>query len=279
MKIISYNIRTFGSGKESKFGSIKKFIAVEKPSFFALQETKLKLVDKSWIESLLGSTSCEFIQQEKIGKSSGQLLIWDTNLFDASDVIRIDRVIGVRGVWKNNYTVINTLNVYGPHDDNGKSKLWDSLSSIIGNSDEAWALCGDFNEVRKDDERLNFVFIESRAKRFNDFINSNSLSDIPMGGRCFTHVSEDGLKFSKIDRFLVSDKFMALWNNLSAVIMDRSDSDHCPISLFDEVKKFGPKPIKVFDSWLDDPEAENIISSSWANPPLFLQAHVKTGSF
>ncbi|XP_071727142.1 uncharacterized protein [Rutidosis leptorrhynchoides] len=160
-----------------------------------------------------------------IGKSGGQLLIWDSNLFEATDVIKLDRVIGVRDTWRSNNIALNILNIYGPHDDCSKNKL---------------------------------------VKRFNKFINSNNLTEIPLGGRCFTRVSEDGLQFSKVDRFLVSEQFILAWKNLSVVVMERTDSDHCPISLFDDIKDFCPKTIKIFDAWLDDNEVEKLIMSTWA---------------
>ncbi|XP_071695015.1 uncharacterized protein [Rutidosis leptorrhynchoides] len=205
MKIITYNIRAFGSGLDSKYGPTKRLILKEKPNFLALQETKLHPVNLSWIQTFWGSVDCEFIQQPMVGLSGGQLLIWDTTLFDAYDVIIFDRVIGVRGTWKSSSEKLNVVNVYGPHDDTKKQLLWNSLSALIENDpQEAWVLCGDFNEVRDETKRLNCVFNENRARRFNSFILNNNLVDIPMGGRKFTRVCDNGIKFSKIDRFLVS---------------------------------------------------------------------------
>ncbi|XP_071726438.1 uncharacterized protein [Rutidosis leptorrhynchoides] len=150
-QIISYNIRSFGVGIDSKFGHTKNLILKEKPSFLALQETKLHQVDNNWVFSLWGNPDCEFIQREMVGKSGGQLLIWDKQDFEATDVINVEHVIGIRGKWKSNGKCINVLNVYGPHEDSKKKKLWDSLSSILDDN-EVWVLCGDFNEVMDETE-------------------------------------------------------------------------------------------------------------------------------
>ncbi|XP_071688578.1 uncharacterized protein [Rutidosis leptorrhynchoides] len=263
MKIISYNIRGFGSGKLSKFGETKKIILKEKPSFLAIQESKLRVVNETWVKSLWGSDNCNFIQQEMIGKSSGQLLIWDTIEFDATDVIRFDCAIGIRGIWKSNGAILNVLNVYRPHDDSKKQILWDQLLKTVENEDEVWVVCGDFNEVRCDSERFNCVFDANRANRFNNFINSSGLIDIPIGGRLFTRISDDGTKFSKLDRFLVSWKFHSIWGNISAVTLDRTKSDHCPIFLKDAEINYGPKPFKVFDIWFDDKDAGKVVHEAW----------------
>ncbi|XP_071700296.1 uncharacterized protein [Rutidosis leptorrhynchoides] len=265
MKTISLNIRSFKIGsKDNVFGWAKRLFVKEQPSFIALQETKLHLVDINWIFSLWGGSNCNFIQKEMLGKSGGQLLIWDTNLLDAKDVIHSDFFIEVKGTWKNSGLNIFVINVYGPHDDINKRRFWASLQKLIDdNCDDALLICGDFNEVRNSNERLNCDFIEYRARAFNDFISCNVLIDVPLGGRNFTRISEDGLKFSKINRFLVNDKFHNAWVDLTAIALERQFSDHCPIVLKDEYRNFGPKPFKVFDVWFHDENIESIIKETW----------------
>ncbi|XP_071699688.1 uncharacterized protein [Rutidosis leptorrhynchoides] len=195
----------FIGSKEDKTGWIRSLLKKEKPIFVALQETRLNTIDLGWICLIWGSSDCEFIQKEKVGNSGGQLLIWDSRFFEAKSVIRLDCVIGVLGIWRENCNPINILNIYGPHDDANKIKLWESINKILDGRHDAWVLCGDFNEVRRSEERFNCDFIEYRARRFNDFIAVNRLIDIPLGGRIFTRVCDDGTKFSKLGRFLIND--------------------------------------------------------------------------
>ncbi|XP_071705076.1 uncharacterized protein [Rutidosis leptorrhynchoides] len=117
--------------------------------------------------------------------------------------------------------------------------------------DTAWVLCGDFNEVRESSDRLNCVFHHKRAARFNEFITNNSLIEIPITGRKFTRISDDGSKFSKLDRFLVSDKFINLWRDLSVLPLDRNTSDHCPL---------------VFNEWFNNEEAGEVVKKAWDKP-------------
>ncbi|XP_071717955.1 uncharacterized protein [Rutidosis leptorrhynchoides] len=258
MKILSLNIRGFGIGSgENKLSWAKELLFKEKPIFVAFQETKLNLVNRQWVQRLWGNNNCDFLQKEKIGKSGGQLLIWDTSYFAATNAIVFDRVIGIRGIWKSSGDELNVLNVYGPHDDSRKKLLWETLSKTI--NDDLWVLCGDFNEVRYPEERLNCDFIVNRASMFNNFIEANKLIDIPLGGRCFTRVSDDGVKFSKLDRYLVSEIFLNSWGDISVVALERKHSDHCPIILKSEEKNFGPKPFKFFDAWLDNKEVDQVV--------------------
>ncbi|XP_071740692.1 uncharacterized protein [Rutidosis leptorrhynchoides] len=264
-KVITLNIRGFGlSIGKDKFRWGKRLICIEKTQFVALQETRLNTVNRNWINSLWNTSDCDFIQKKNIGKSGGQLLIWDTTQFEAVSSVNFESVIGIRGIWRKSGCKLNVINVYSPHDDSKKLKLWDQLSKILEyGDDEAWLLCGDFSEVWEQAERFNCDFIEYRAKRFNKFITDNILLEISLGGRCFTRVSDDGLKFSKLDRFLASEKLCSLWQDLTAVALEREMSDHFPLILKDEEKNFGPKPFKIFDAWFDEEGMEQVVTEAW----------------
>ncbi|XP_071728455.1 uncharacterized protein [Rutidosis leptorrhynchoides] len=141
--------------------------------------------------------------------------------------------------------------------------MWDSLDCMLNIADVSWVLCGNFNEVRELSERLNCEYIRARAKRFNDFITRKRLVEIPLGGRKFTRISDDGAKMSKLDRFLVSDSFLPLGPDLRVNALDRKFSDHCPIMLLDNEVDFGPKPFKVFDDWICIEGVDKVVEQSW----------------
>ncbi|XP_071686979.1 uncharacterized protein [Rutidosis leptorrhynchoides] len=167
-----------------------------------------------------------------VGKSGGQLIIWDEACFDVTNSFVYDFCIGIRGKWKHSDKEFNVLNVYGPHDDINKQRLWNFLHNlIVNNSNQAWVIGGDFNEVRNASEGFNCNFIESRAKLFNEFIEDSKLIDIPLGSDFHT---------------------------------ERGKSDHCPITLKEDDRNFGPKPIKVFDDWLEIEGVEDCIKDVWA---------------
>ncbi|XP_071694429.1 uncharacterized protein [Rutidosis leptorrhynchoides] len=105
--------------------------------------------------------------------------------------------------------------------------------------------------------------------RFNDFISRNNLIEIPISGKKFMRISDDGVKLSKLDRFLATDNFLHLWDDLSIVALDRRLSDHSPLILRDKFIDYGPKPFKVFDVWLDKDGVEKIIQDAWDVPIRF----------
>ncbi|XP_071715061.1 uncharacterized protein [Rutidosis leptorrhynchoides] len=222
-QILSLNIRGFGSGKNFKIGDFRKLLRRENPDIVALQETKCNTVSSNWVNMLWGSNEFDFIQKEKVGLSGGMLLIWNTSVFIAEHSMINEFFIAVKGKWKGIDGDTFIVNVYGPHDDSNKVKLWSSLESLVGSFDAAWVLGGDFNEVRDQSERKNCVFVESRARRFNEFINRTRLVEVPLGGKRFTRIYDNGDK--EID--------------------------------------FGPKPTKVFDEWLEAEGADEIVRKAW----------------
>ncbi|GJR50975.1 transposon TX1 uncharacterized [Tanacetum coccineum] len=87
-----------------------------------------------------------------------------------------------------------------------------------------------------------------------------------MGGKRYTRISDDGMKFSKLERFLVSEGFCDVWPELSVVALDRKLSDHCLIMLRDKVVNFDPKPFRVFDIWFKERVTLDVVIRGWNKP-------------
>ncbi|XP_071688218.1 uncharacterized protein [Rutidosis leptorrhynchoides] len=264
MKILSLNIRGFAV--KGKFGWVHSICIKERPCIAVFQETKSKCVSDKWVNALWGDTNFGFIQKEAIGKSGGLLVIWDKGSIEDIEATGGDYFLALRGKWKKSGEESIVVNVYGPHSDHKKKLMWDSLDRLINSTDSSWLLCGDFNEVRNSSDRLNSQFHQCRADRFNEFIYRNKLIEIPISGRKFTRISDDGVKFSKLDRFLVSDRFISLWDDLSIITLDRNLSDHCPLILRDKLIDYGPKPFKVFDEWFNYVDVDKVIIEAWKQP-------------
>ncbi|GKB77670.1 transposon TX1, partial [Tanacetum coccineum] len=144
-----------------------------------------------------------------------------------------------------------------------KTSLWDRLTGLMNRWNGAWCIFGDLNVVRCNEDRLNCQVNIKESIEFNDFINDMRLLEIPMGGRKFTRVSDDGINFSKLDRFLLNDEFNNLLGNLSVIALDRKLSDHCPIVLKDVDLDFGPKPFRVFNVWMEEPDFYRVVEEAW----------------
>ena len=97
------------------------------------------------------------------------------------------------------------IGVYGPNDDGQRAALWEELSQVRARWPMAWCLVGDFNIIRYPSERLGYELFNPAMFTFLDFIESNSLVDLPLEGASFTWFRDSGIpSMSRIDRALVS---------------------------------------------------------------------------
>lgn len=174
-----------------------------------------------------------------------------------------ERFIAVNGEWKGKVADVFLVCIYEPHVTRQKTSLWERLTVLMDRIRGAWCIFGDLNVVRSNDNRLNSQVKVKEMIEFNDFINDTRLVEIPMGGQKFTKVSDDGMKFSKLDWFLLNEDFNTLWGNLSVTVLDRKLSDHCPIVLKDVDPDFGPKPFRAFYIWLEEVDFLQIVEEAW----------------
>ncbi|GJT14045.1 reverse transcriptase domain, reverse transcriptase zinc-binding domain protein [Tanacetum coccineum] len=210
---------------------------MEQVKEIGIQKTKCGVVDEDWIK--------------------------DTRIYVCKEAIKYKRFIAVKGSWKGKDEDVFLVCIHGPHVGRQKSSLWERLSSLLYRWKGAWCIFEDLNVVRKIDVRLNSQVNLNEITEFSDFINGMRLVKIPMGGRKFTRVTDDGVKFSKLDRFLLNEEFNELWANLSVIALDRKLSDHYSILLKDVKLDFGPKPFWVFNTWLEEHDFLGIVEGAW----------------
>ncbi|XP_071695781.1 uncharacterized protein [Rutidosis leptorrhynchoides] len=246
MIILSVNIR--GLKKKGMVGWLHSLCATHHPYILALQETMCEEIADRFVEFLWGSPNFRYIQKSANGRSGGG----EGEFF-----------LAVKGKIKGDSQDTIVVNVYEPHEDIKKRLFLESLENLMNYDNESWVLCGDFNEVRNIDERKNCEFNLRRANRFNNFIANSGLLEVPLIGKKFTRICDNGKKFSKLDRFLVSNSVINRWPELLVMVLDRKLSDHCPLLLRSKALDYGPKPVKIFDSWLNHPGAADIVSEAW----------------
>ncbi|XP_021984723.1 uncharacterized protein LOC110880515 [Helianthus annuus] len=152
---------------------------------------------------------------------------------------------------------INFINVYSPQIVVDKRVLWSDLQRVINRDHDFWIVGGDYNCVRDRSKRRNSKFNASVSSEFNDFIDKVGLHEYSLKGRKFTFVS--GNKCSSIDRILVSGDVINNWPDAEYRALARDKSDHNPLVLKVEVRNYGAKPFRFYNSWLLRSDLENIV--------------------
>jgi len=121
----------------------------------------------------------------------------------------------LEGFWKRrNGTHVTIVNINCSGSLREKKEIWNEVCGFRqGQISKAWCVIGDFNSIRRQEERKNvisYTYYSREIKGFNDFIERAELVDIPLVGRKFTWFKPNGLVKSIIDRVLVLLEKMAL---------------------------------------------------------------------
>ena len=126
-------------------------------------------------------------------------------------------------------------------------------------------MCGDFNAVRDVSERrsVGTIFRHTGMDGLNQFIDGNLLVDLPLRGRSYTLYRGDGKSMSRIDRFLLSDRWCMTWPNCFQMASSRGLLDHCPLTLSVDEENWGPKPLRMLKGWEFFSGYKNFVHDQW----------------
>ncbi|PWA48326.1 RNA-directed DNA polymerase, eukaryota [Artemisia annua] len=238
-----------GLDKVSWLNKLKKENGVD---FLAVQETKDESLSKFEGSSIWGNKNFGLEFVGSTGQSGGILSMWDKGRFLLISSSKARNYLLVSGRIKGSNELVNIINVYAPQGVVAKCELWGTIESLVSSLEGMWIILGDFNAVRFPDERMGSVFKSSCARNFNSFIHNAGLLEYSLNGR----------KLSKIDRVLVCNCFFNKWPDACLRVLSGSNSDHFPLLLTTVSKNFGPKPFRVFNSWLSKDGFEDVVSSA-----------------
>lgn len=233
-----------------------------KLSFIGIQETQLADADNINVANCWGSDQWDAYKVHATGRSGGLINIWDPLVFTSIDVIKSRYCLINIGNWVGIDKPVILANIYGPQAIPKKEKPWVDLLNLMERRKGIWLILGDFNAVRRAEERFNSNLCARTAMGFNRFIHDGGLHDLKMGGHRFTYFCHDDLKLSKLDRFLVCSDFLSIFPNVVVTALPRETSDHCPILLSTTSLDFGPTPFRFFNSWTDRDDFPNIVASA-----------------
>lgn len=126
--------------------------------------------------------------------------------------------------------------------------LWEELKGIKQAKDGVWIMMGDFNTVRRFEERFNSIFCPRTTREFKKFILDAGFIDLKMGGIRYTCCRSEDIKLRKLDQFLLCLEFLDIAPKTTITALPRELSNHCPILLKTTTPDFGPPPFRLFNS-------------------------------
>ncbi|XP_062097049.1 uncharacterized protein LOC133803120 [Humulus lupulus] len=261
MKILSWNVR--GCGTKGKRRAIKELICKVNPDVIILQEVKKASVDRRFIGSTWRSRFKGWILQEAIGRSGGTLVVWDTRSVSVIDSLVGDFSVSIYLVAEGK-ELWWFSGVYGPVVYGKRESFWDELaglSAICGNN---WCVGGDFNVVRRVDEKLNSKSNTRSMKKFDALIREVKLVDPKLQNGRFTWSNYRHKPICcRLDRFLHTPSWSRLYSFVRQEVMVRLVSDHSPVVLDMSPPSWGPSPFRFDNSWLEHREFSSNFQQWW----------------
>jgi hypothetical protein len=94
--------------------------------------------------------------------------------------------------------------VYAPCTPNGKRALLDWFKNIQMPDDREWLVIGDFNLIRRPEDRNKEGGDTNEMFLFNEAINTLGLTKLPLHGRRFTWTNKQPSLLERLDWFFTS---------------------------------------------------------------------------
>ena len=198
------------------------------------------------------------------GQSGGLALFWkhDVDLEILSSSINfIDTRVKVKSK-----LFLLTL-VYGDPVKENRSAVWNQVTSLRSDSEDAWLLAGDFNDLLDNSEkrggppRHQGSFIE-----FRSFVSKNGLWDLKFSGN---PLSWRGMRYEhfvrqRLDRAMSNNSWLESFPSSRSEYLRYEGSDHRPLVIFIDESRVKKRGQFRFDNRLrENEEIHSLIQDTW----------------
>jgi exonuclease III len=261
-KVLCWNVR--GINSDDKWTPIKDTITEAGCDVFCLQETKRQSFDSLFLKkfSPTGFDSFEFLPS--IGASGGVLTAWKSNIFSGHLMFQNSFAITVRLVAKHNRDSWLLTNVYGPCTHDGKREFLHWLKHYNISEDEKWLIVGDFNLIRKPENRNKPGGDVNEMLLFNEAISSLGLVELPLYGRRYTWTNKQlSPLMERLDWFFTSSSWTSSFPDTSVSTLVMQTSDHWPCNITISTTIPRGKIFRVENYWFQNPTFLPTAQQSW----------------
>jgi len=115
--------------------------------------------------------------------------------------------------------------IYGANQEGQRRLLWEALTAIANDMEEAWYILGDFNSVLHPGDRLGGTDIQAvEIKPFEECINTCEIQELRSVGPYFTWTNKT--IWTRIDRVFINALWYDQFDFSQVIDMANSLSDH-----------------------------------------------------
>ncbi|XP_050216415.1 uncharacterized protein LOC126667478 [Mercurialis annua] len=251
-----------GAASSNFIRTLKSFQDCYNPSLLVIVEPRIAGIKA---DKVIKQSRFEFSHRvEARGFSGGIWILWNSNVHVNVVLNHRQFIHSFITLGDKNETLWFTA-VYGSPQSSTRRDLWRDLSLLdIGNNDP-WLLAGDFNAIlSSNDRRGGSCRRKSGCPLFNDFVDSNALTQLDFRGPAYTW--RRGNLFQRLDRGLCNNNWCNIFPNAITHHLPRIHSDHRPILIkLNSIQQVTTvtKPFRFLSSWITHQDFEKVVTKGW----------------
>jgi len=207
--VLSWNVR--GINSSWKWDSVRNKIVDSLCDIVCLQETKKEVIDATFLRKICHATFTSHVFLPSVGVSGGILIAWKESLFSGLMTDHNNFSLTMEFCSKHNNTSWLLTCVYAPCTPEGKADFLDWLQHLQINPDTDWILLGDFNLIRKPEDRNKPGGDIGEMFRFNEALSQLGVNEIRLQGRRYTWSNmQPSPLLQKLDWVFTSNRWLSL---------------------------------------------------------------------
>jgi hypothetical protein len=255
-----------GFGRPGKHLFVKEAIREHRLDYIALLETGRSNFTVPFLRYLSCGKEFSWFCLPPQGRSGGILVGINNSTLKVNNVVNADFCVKLSLKSKRGGFEWVLVPVYGAAQDSLKHEFLSELVHLCEAEPLPLLLAGDFNILRKPEDKSNDNFNPRWPFIFNAIIESLNLKEISLSGRQYTWASRRVTPtYEKLDRVLASVEWEQKFPLVSVRALSRSSSDHTPF-LIDSGNHahLGNKPRFSFElSWLQQDGFYDLVAVEW----------------
>jgi exonuclease III len=216
----------------AKHSLIKETVKTHKLDFIIISETGRGSFSAPFLNNLAAGMDYSWFCLPPRGRSGGILAGINNTSLIVTKVVTGDFCVKFHLKIKRDNFEWALVAVYGAAQDRHKPAFLAELVRICENETLPLMVGGDFNIIRRKEDKNNDNFYARWTFIFNAIIESLDLREIALSGRQYTWANRRAIPtFEKLDRILVRIEMEHKFPLLSVHAQTRSGSDHTPLLL------------------------------------------------
>jgi exonuclease III len=182
--VLCHNIR--GINSDRKWNSIRNKIQEIGCDIICLQETKRENFDHAYLRNFTPRSFDNFCFVPSVGNSGGMMISWHGSKLQGQVIFENEYAQSVEFLSKLTGQKWILTNVYAPCTSQRKLDFLNWFKNISMPDDQPWIVIGDFNLIRRPENRNKPGGDPNMMMAFNEAISKLGILELPLSGQQYT---------------------------------------------------------------------------------------------